>query len=76
MKSLVFARVSRSSRPPTQFSLLLLAAASLLLPVAARAQTASFNYPITTLGGGFNSPEGVAVDGSGNVYVADPSTTQ
>jgi len=42
-----------------------------LLAAGARAQTASFNYPITTLGGGFNSPEGVAVDGSGNVYVAD-----
>ena len=26
---------------------------------------------MTTLGGGFNYPYGVAVDGSGNVYVAD-----
>jgi DNA-binding beta-propeller fold protein YncE len=26
---------------------------------------------VTTLGGGFNGPKGVAVDGSGNVYVAD-----
>ena len=26
---------------------------------------------ITVLGGGFNEPEGVAVDGSGNVYVGD-----
>ena len=26
---------------------------------------------VTTLGGGFNHPFGVAVDGSGNVYVAD-----
>ena len=25
---------------------------------------------VTTLGGGFNFPDGVAVDGSGNVYVA------
>ncbi|MGA2169745.1 MAG: choice-of-anchor D domain-containing protein [Terracidiphilus sp.] len=28
---------------------------------------------VTTLGGGFDTPEGVAVDGSGNVFVADPS---
>jgi large repetitive protein len=26
---------------------------------------------VTTLGGGFGNPFGVAVDGSGNVYVAD-----
>ena len=26
---------------------------------------------VTTLGGGFSGPEGVAVDGAGNVYVAD-----
>jgi hypothetical protein len=32
-----------------------------------------FNAPLTpsTLGGGFSYPNGVAVDGSGNVYVAD-----
>jgi DNA-binding beta-propeller fold protein YncE len=29
------------------------------------------NQTITTLGGGFYGPFGVAVDGSGNVYVAD-----
>ena len=29
------------------------------------------NQTIPTLGGGFGSPAGVAVDGSGNVYVAD-----
>jgi CSLREA domain-containing protein len=36
---------------------------------------AVFNAPLTTavLGGGFNSPYGVAVDGGGNVYVADQS---
>ena len=35
------------------------------------AQTASFSPTITTLGGGFDFSVGVAVDGSGNVYVAD-----
>jgi len=36
-----------------------------------QAQTASFSDAIATLGGGFSNPSGVAVDGSGNVYVAD-----
>jgi sugar lactone lactonase YvrE len=35
------------------------------------AQTAHFSYAQLTLGGGFSSPSGVAVDGSGNVNVAD-----
>ena len=35
------------------------------------AQTAYFAGAVTTLGGGFNQPLGVAVDGSGNVFVAD-----
>jgi hypothetical protein len=39
------------------------------------AQTASFSYAIVTLGGGFSSPNGVAVDGSGNVYAADWSNS-
>ena len=30
---------------------------------------------VTTLGGGFSDPSGVAVDGSGNVYVADAATS-
>jgi len=41
----------------------------------AGAQTAAFSYAITALGGGFSSPTGVAVDGSGNVYVADESNS-
>ena len=36
-----------------------------------QAQTASFSDAIATLGGGFSNPSGMAVDGSGNVYVAD-----
>ncbi|QEE26922.1 hypothetical protein FTW19_02220 [Terriglobus albidus] len=42
-----------------------------LFPAQARAQTASFSNAIQSLGSGFNSPEGVAVDGNGNVFVAD-----
>ena len=37
----------------------------------ASAQTAHFSGSQTTLGSGFNFPAGVAVDSSGNVYVAD-----
>jgi sugar lactone lactonase YvrE len=43
----------------------------LALPVNAGAQTAHFSGAQLTLGGGFNLPAGVAVDGSGNVFVAD-----
>ena len=38
---------------------------------SAMAQTAHFSGAQITLGGGFSAPRGVAVDGSGNVYVAD-----
>ena len=37
----------------------------------AAAQTAQAGGTVKTLGSGFYSPYGVAVDGSGNVYVAD-----
>jgi sugar lactone lactonase YvrE len=49
------------------FSLL----AGLLLPEAAPAQAAHFSGAVATLGSGFSRPEAVAVDGSGNVFVAD-----
>lgn len=38
-----------------------------------QAQTAQFAGWVTALGGGFNQPQGVGVDKSGNVYVADTS---
>jgi sugar lactone lactonase YvrE len=51
--------------------LLLVAVLLGLCAAGARAQTASFSYAMATLGGGYSYPSGVAVDGSGNVYVAD-----
>ncbi len=38
---------------------------------AARAQTAHFSGVVRGLGSGFSYPEGAAVDGNGNVFVAD-----
>jgi len=52
----------------------MLALASLLFSATASAQ-ARFSGGQVTLGGGFSNPEGVAVDGSGNVYVADTSNS-
>jgi sugar lactone lactonase YvrE len=43
----------------------------LALPLNAGAQTAHFTYAQLALGGGFSGPSGVALDSSGNVYVAD-----
>jgi DNA-binding beta-propeller fold protein YncE len=42
-----------------------------VLACSAEAQTAHFSWAISPLGSGFNSPEGVGVDASGNVFVAD-----
>src|SRR3954451_11943856 len=42
-----------------------------LCAAGAGAQTAHFSGAINTLSSGFNGPEGVAVDGSGNVFIAD-----
>jgi len=54
---------------------LLAASAALIVCVLAgvplEAQTAHFSGAIVTLGSGFATPTGVAVDGNGNVYVAD-----
>jgi secreted PhoX family phosphatase len=38
---------------------------------SAEAQTAHFSWAVSTLGNGFSFPNGVALDGSGNVFVAD-----
>jgi hypothetical protein len=40
---------------------------------AARAQTAHFSGVVSTIGSGFGIPYGVAVDGEGDVFVADTS---
>ena len=38
---------------------------------SAEAQTAHFSGAVATLGSGFSFPSGVAVDGNGNIFVAD-----
>ena len=52
--------------------MLLLAAAAVGFAPAVQAQTALFSGATTTLSSGFNHPLGVAVDGQGNIFVADP----
>jgi hypothetical protein len=42
-----------------------------VVPTAVQAQTAYFSGTALPLGSGFSGPKGVAVDGSGNVFVAD-----
>src|SRR3954469_25212096 len=41
------------------------------ITVVAGAQTAHFSGSLTSLGSGYLNPQGVAVDASGNVFVAD-----
>jgi len=68
----------RSTMPFFPFNLhsqlgvaLMLTLALLALPTPVGAQTAHFSYAQVTLGSGFSYPDGVAVDKSGNVFVAD-----
>ena len=68
----------RGTGRPSLFSgallALMLTLLLLALPVNSSAATpmaAHFDYAQVTLGGGFSFPNGVAVDGSGNVFVAD-----
>jgi NHL repeat len=70
--------VHRSTTPKIRFDArpvlglaLMLTLLLLALPVNAGAQTAQVSYTQITLGSGFSAPRGVAVDGSGNVFVAD-----
>jgi sugar lactone lactonase YvrE len=55
-----------------RFLLVSLVLAGLLVPIAARAQVL-FLAVKTTVGSGFNTPYGTAVDRNGNVFVADYS---
>ena len=66
-------RVFGGSRKRSKAAALCVVLAVLLCGAArnASAQTAHFSWVQTTIGGGFEMPAGVAVDNSGNVYVAD-----
>ena len=58
---------------PSLLGLALILTLVFALPVSAKAQIANFSYsnsPVT-LGSGLFDPIGVAVDASGNIYVAD-----
>jgi sugar lactone lactonase YvrE len=75
--SVVFFRITGPiSRLPRALSASagLLAALFVLAGNGLQAQTAQFVWADTALVGGFSSPVGVAVDPSGNVYVADSGT--
>ena len=59
------------SKATTAVVCLLIVATVGVLPVSLHAQTAHFSGAQSPLGSGLSSPGGVAVDGSGNVYVAN-----
>src|SRR5271157_6346788 len=64
-----------SNRPQKRSKLVVLCAVLVVMLCGAgsiaSAQTAYFSGAQTTVGSGFSLPDSVAVDGSGNVYVAD-----
>jgi sugar lactone lactonase YvrE len=72
MKNAALAPFCRSQFHLLPLPLLVLATISLLCPSRARAQV-TFAGIQSTVGSGFSYPAGVAVDGHGNVYVADDS---
>ncbi len=57
-------------------AVLFLAAVTLMAPAGLHAQTVSFNNAQTTVGAGFNQPNGVAVDGAGNLFIADANNNR
>jgi hypothetical protein len=72
----VFTTVSHGVQPFWALKLRRLAGVAALITlffagISLSAQTVHFSGAIRTLGSGFNAPTGVAVDGSGNVFVAD-----
>ncbi len=52
-------------------AVLSLAAVALMAPAGLQAQAVSFNSAQTTVGTGLDAPYGVAVDGAGNLFIAD-----
>jgi sugar lactone lactonase YvrE len=57
-------------------SKVLVTASFLVLPCSLVAQTAQFSGSVFTRGSGFGNPVGVAVDSSGNLFVADEGTAK
>jgi len=65
------ARCSRAAFPVVAGRLLLTVLLSAVIVCTASAQTAHFSWSQSAIGSGVNGPYGVAVDASGNVYIAD-----